>query len=396
MDASPPDLHLLGISFRTAGEAVREGLAFSPSQAAELLARARAELPGMEAVVLSTCNRTEFYLSGLPGDEPVEAWHGLLRALRPAAPALDDGCTRYRLRNADAFRHLLRVVCGLDSALLGDGQIPGQLRRALSTAQEAGTLGGVLSPALATALRVGRQARSQTTIGVGTPGVGGAVAEALALRHASPEDEVLVLGSGQAARAVTRALVKAGRRRIVVSGRNAEAAAQVASECGATPLPWAERGAALRSARVVVAATAADAPVLTALPAASAVRLVVDAGFPRQVVPWLPGAEVVSLLELTQVADEAAQQRQAAVPAVEALVAEHVAAWQLARAQAPLEQAIKQLHADAAQLAREAAADLTTGAGRTAADVERLLARQVRRMLHGHVERLRSLHPVEV
>jgi glutamyl-tRNA reductase len=395
MDASAPDLHLLGISFRTAGEAVREGLAFSPSQAAELLARAKAELPGVEAVVLSTCNRTEFYLSGLSGEEPVEAWHALLRSVRPTAPALDDGCARYRLRNADAFRHLLRVVCGLDSALLGDGQIPGQLRRALSTAQEAGTLGRVLAPALATALRVGRQARAQTSIGLGAPGVGGAVAEALAVRGTSPADEVLVLGSGQAARAVTRALVKSGRRRIVVSARNAEAAAQVASECGAATTPWAERGTALRSARVVVAATAAEAPVVTVLPTGSAVRLVVDAGFPRQVAPALPGAEVVSLLELTQVADEAAQQRQAAVPAVEALVAEHVAAWQLARAQAPLEQAIKQLHADAAQLAREAAADLATDA-RTAADVERLLVRQVRRMLHGHVERLRSLHPVEV
>ena len=395
MDMPPPDLHLLGVSLRTATEAVREGLAFSPSQATALLGRATRELPGVEAVVLSTCNRTEFYLAGDAGSEPPAGWRHLLRATRPGAPALDDARTRYELRGADAYRHLLRVACGLDSALLGDGQVVGQVRRALSVAQDAGTLGRVLSPAFATALRVGRQARAQTSIGVGAPGIGGAVAHALAARRTGADDEVLVLGSGDAARAVTRALVKADHRRLVVSARNQEAAAQVASECGAVPIAWAEREGALRSARVVVAATAADEPVLTALPERSSVRLVVDAGFPRQVAPSLRGAEVLSLLELTQQADAAAEQRRAAVPEVESLVAEHVAVWQLARRRTPLESAIKALHAEAAHVSRETAAALTARADLSAADIERVVARQVRRMLHAHVTRLRALQPQE-
>ncbi len=388
-----PDLHLFGISFRTASEAVREGLAFSPSQAAALLSQATSELPGVEAVVLSTCNRTEFYLSG-PHPELVDRWHALLRRTRPDAPALDDACSRYQLQGAPALRHLFRVACGLDSALLGDGQIVGQVRRALSLSQEAGALGPVLSPTVAAALRLARRARAETDIGLGAPGIGGAVAEALEARRLGAEETVLVLGTGQAARAVTRALVKAGRTRLKVAGRNAEAATQVALECGGTAVGWDGRHDAMRSVAAVVAATAATEPVLMTLPPGSAVRVVVDAGFPRQVALRTGCAEVVSLLELTQQADAAAALRRAAVPAVEAMVEAAVEEWQRARSRAPLEGLIKALHAEVAQVSKDTAEALTRGGDLSTADVERVVSQQVRRLLHSHVARLRALEPL--
>ena len=382
------DLHVVGISFRSASEEVREGLAFSPSQTAALLARARATLPGAELLVLSTCNRTELYVGGAA--DAVDQVHQVLRAERPTAPRLDDGCARYHLTGADAFRHLLRVACGLDSALLGDGQVGGQVRQALTLAERAGTLGAVLSPAVAVALRTSRRARAETEIGRGAPGVGGAVAQALLSRRLDPGARVLVLGSGQAARAVTRALVKHGFHGLTVAARNGDAAHAVADQCGALTRPWAELDAAVRAADVVVAATAAPEPVLRDVPAG---RLVVDAGFPRQVDPGTCAAELVSLLALTQEADAAAEARLAAVPAVEGLVAEEVARWALGQRQQPLERAIKHLHQDTARATRLVAARLSAHVGLDPADVERVLTKQVRRVLHHHVTTLRSGAP---
>ena len=380
-----PGLHLLGVSFRTAGVEVREGLAFSPSQAAELVAQARRAVPGLEAVVLSTCNRTEFYLAGPEDVDVVGTWHQLLRAARPGAPALDEACLRYEKHGADAFRHLLRVVTGLDSAILGDGQISGQVRRAVSAAQESGSLGAVLSPLFATALRVGRQARAETAIGKGAPGVGGAVAEALRSRRVDPTAEVVVLGTGEAARTIARSLVKAGHRRLTVSGRSADAAALLAAQLGCGIRTWGDL-----TAEVVVAATAAPVPVVDAVP--DGTRLVVDAGFPRQVAAAVgTRAELVSLLALTQAADTASAERVAAVPAVEALVEEQVDRWRREQERRPLERAIKQLHVDAQAMAEATAEELARHTGVPVADVQHLIVRQVRRVLHRHVTDLRSL-----
>jgi len=384
MDARP-ELHLLGVSFRTAGVEVREGLAFSPSQAAELVEAARREVAGLEAVVLSTCNRTEFYLAGPADADVVGVWHRVLRAARPGAPALDEACLRYERHGADAFRHLLRVVTGLDSAILGDGQITGQVRRAVTLAQELGSLGAVLSPLFATALRVGRHARAETAIGKGAPGVGGAVAEALRVRHVDTGARVAVLGSGEAARTIARSLLKAGYGQLALSGRNPLATAQLAEQLGCGVRPWGDL-----DAEVVVAATAAPTPVVETVLART--RLVVDAGFPRQVSPAVGAqAELVSLLALTQVVDAAAAERQAAVPAVEALVEEQVALWRREQERRPLEQAIKQLHVEAQAMAAATAAELAERTGVPVADVQHLIVRQVRRVLHRHVADLRTL-----
>jgi glutamyl-tRNA reductase len=122
-------------------------------------------------------------------------------------------------------------------------------------------------------------------------------------------------------------------------------------------------------------------------------RLVVDAGFPRQVEAASCRAELVSLLALTQEAGMAAEARRAAVPAVEGLVAEQVARWALARERRPVEEAIKRLHLASDRATRAAAAHLAQHAGLDAADVERVLGRQVRRVLHHHVASLRSGTP---
>ena len=101
-------LILFGVSFRTAPVAVRKTLMFNGEEIAGLLRRARMELPGTEALVLSTCNRTEFYLDA----DDAGPWHELLKRVRPDAPATPEDCHFYERRGADAFRHLARVACG--------------------------------------------------------------------------------------------------------------------------------------------------------------------------------------------------------------------------------------------------------------------------------------------
>jgi glutamyl-tRNA reductase len=378
-------LHVLGISFRSAKEEVREGLALTGAEDSELLASAREALPGTEALVLSTCNRTEFYLAA-EGDV-TQDWHRVLRAYRPTAPRLDDGCDRYHLTGAAAYRHLLRVACGLDSAVLGDSQVLGQVRGAVTKAQQAGTLRGVLAPVTASALRLGRQARAETEIGRGSPGIGAAVSQALVTRGVPPQARVLVLGSGEAARVIVRRLVKAGYGDLAVSSRNPARLAALAGESGAAAVPWDERDAT--PADVVVAATAAREPVVVAV--GEGARLVIDAGFPRQVrLPAEHPADVVPLLALAQEADESAEARRSAVPAVEALVAAETLRWRRTEERAPVEQAIKTLHLEAERLTRHAATQLAEVCGVPASTLERALSSGVRRTLHHHVVQLRA------
>jgi glutamyl-tRNA reductase len=390
---STTELHLFGLSFRTAPAAVRAGLAFDSGEVAALLRRAATELPGVEALVLATCNRTECYLAGEGGSALVDRWHQLVRSIRPEAPVLDEGCGRYHDTGEAAVRHLSRVAAGLESAILGDAQILPQLRAAVRLAEEAGTFGRHLHRATATALRGGRRARAETAIGLGAPGVGSAVAETLTARRVT--GTVAVLGAGEAARAVGRALRKAGQTDLVFCNRTTGAAAKLAADCGGRTRPWADLGTLVSEAAAVVVATGAREPVLVpGLVGPRQERLVViDAGFPPQVAPEVarPGVEVTSLEHLRAAAGQVAAQREAAVPAVEAIVEEEVSSWRSWRAGLQVEAAIRALHAEAAVSTREAAEQLAASGALAVADAERIVRASVRRLLHDHVSRLREL-----
>ena len=386
-------LILFGVSFRTAPVAVRKTLMFNGEEIADLLRRARSELPGTEALVLSTCNRTEFYL----GAGTVGPWHELLKRVRPEAPATPADCHFYEHHGADAFRHLARVACGLESAILGDRQLLSQLRAAVTLSQEAGTLGRELHRATADSLRLGRAARSETTIAEGSAGIGSAVAATL-----GPDSKsVAVLGAGEAARSVTRHLVKRGVVDLTFCNRTAAGADRLALEHGGTARPWADLGAVLETVDAAAVATSSPRPVLDAETlGAIAVRrraagrgplLVVDAGFPPQVVAaTLPGLRVIPLDAIRQGEDVALAARTAAVPAVDAMVDEAVAGWLQWRSELRLSGTIRRLHEQADDVTRELADELAA-LGVAAGDAERILRRPLRRLLHELVTELRDL-----
>jgi len=387
------DLILFGVSFRTAPVAVRKALTFDRTEAASLLERSAAELPGVEVVVLSTCNRTEFYL----GTDDTRPWHDLLKRVRPQAPAIPESCQFYERRGADAFRHLSRLACGLESAILGDRQVLAQLRAAVALAQEHGTLGRELSQASGAVLHLGRAARAQTDIAAGSAGIGSAVAATIR----SDIKRVAVIGAGEAARSIARHLAKRGIVDLTFCNRTFESAGRLADEYGGVARPWAGLESVLKSVDVAAVATSAPEPVLDAATlawiaewrrAAGAKPLtVIDAGFPPQVTQRrVPGVRLIPLDALRQGEAAALAARRAAVPAVEAMVDEAVARWLQQRAGMSLTGTIRRLHQQADAVTHELAEELVA-CGLPAADAERIVRRPMRRLLHELVGELRSL-----
>jgi len=399
-------LYLLGVSFRTAPVAVRETLSFQPAEASallqdSLLQDSGAGTNGGEAAVLSTCNRTEFYLASAD-EAAVERWLGYLRRLRPQAPILRADCHRYQLTGSEAFGHLVRVACGLDSAILGDGQILPQVRKAAAIAAQAGTLGIYLNQAFALAVRAGKRARAETRIGHGCPSLGSALAELIAshLRCHRPERaaRILVIGAGQIARDIGNNLAKRRLGELVFLNRTGERAVALAEHCGGQALAWSQLDSALDSADVIVAATSAPEPILRRERLDALVErrpldppLVVDGGVPRNIEAG-SGLRIVDIDAIHEQREQVLAVRGAAVPAVEAMVELAVAAWAEWCGARPVEEAIASLYRQAPAFGREASEQLFASGTPSPEQAEEVFLRMFRRVLHAPVRGLRAQH----
>lgn len=399
----PRELHLLGVSFRTAPAAIREGLSFDREQSADLLRAAADSVPGLQAFVLSTCNRTEFYLSAPPGTPAVESFLCVLREARPHAPILRDDCHRYSLQDAEAARHLFRVAAGLDSAILGDTQILGQIKEAMSVAAESGTLGGTIHQTLVQAIQSGKRARTETKIGYGAASLGSAIAAILAeheadLRRDAITPRVLIIGAGEIARDIGRHVAKGRTREITFLNRTQEKADQLAADCGGRSLAWTSLDDTLAQNHFVITATSCPRPILSCATLRSALRtanaaiqLVIDAGMPRNVEP---GSEV-GTMDIDAIRERqgvALARRRAAMPAVEAVVEDAVNEWEQWQAARPVEALIKSLYQEAAEVSRIAAGKLSGTDEALRVATERLLHHSMKRLLTGHARSLRRLH----
>ena len=402
------ELHLLGVSFRTAPLAVREALTFGPADVQALLASIRWEMPGTGAMVLSTCNRTEFYLASARGALAAERLLGMLRRLRPGAPVLRDDCARQHLVGAEAARHLFRVAAGLDSAILGDAQILGQVKQMMSAAAGAGTLGGFLHRTVVNAIRVGKRARADSEVGHGNASIGSAVVSVMAAREASRRttDQIpraLIIGAGDVARDIARHAAKGGVRELTFVNRSLPRAHALAADCGGTAHAWSELPGLLSVHDVVIAATTSPQPVLTremisaALTGPRGPQLIVDAGVPRNVEPDMP-VPVLDIDGIRDLRSGALARRLAAVPVVERMIAESLDDWHLWMARRPVERVLKELYSEAARESCAAAAAFSGGEalGGCPGHLEADLRRGMRQVLRGHARRLRRLPAEEL
>ena len=311
-------MHVLvvGLHARLAPLALRERVAFVPGDGSAAQAAQAAGVP--EALVLSTCNRVEVYAAG-----PRAALDGAADRLLGFLAARA-GVEVERLRahahvqsGAAAARHLCRVAAGLDSVMLGETQIVGQLKRAAAEAREERTLGGTLQRLVCTALAAGRRARARLAPAAGPTSVAQAAVRAVGGAPSLAGRVVVVLGAGETAAEVLRLLESAGTARTVVVNRSSARGSALARRHGADSEAWEARAVVLATADVVFACTAAPTPVVTRAHLAPDVaqprgpRLVVDLGVPRNVEPDVAGLPGVALWDVDALAGNGGTARDA-------------------------------------------------------------------------------------
>ena len=325
-------LTMVGLSHRNAPLAVRERFAI-PADALPAVREAVVDRFGAGAIV-ATCNRLELYA---PGDHAPEALGTFLTDAASVEPSLGE---RYLLprRDDEAVSHLYAVAAGIDSMVVGESEILGQVRGAFSATVAAGADTALLSRLFHTAIRLGRRARAETAIGHGALSISSIAAQqARMLVPDLARAGVLVVGAGEAGRLAAAALADHGVGSIAVSNRTAARAEALAGELGGRAVPYEAVGAALASADVVIAATDAPEPVLDAGRVASALvrregspMLIIDIGVPRAADPAIaavPGVTYRDIDDLQEVAARHAQARAAEVDAVEALIAAETASF---------------------------------------------------------------------
>jgi glutamyl-tRNA reductase len=325
---------LIGCNHRTAPVELRERVAFTQEQALHAAAELRRRGILEEAVVLSTCNRSELYGVADAAAAPItEHLEDFLTAYHGIARAEIDGRI-YRWTGTDALRHLFRVAAGLDSMLLGEAEILGQLRSAYGQALEHGSTGPLLNRAFQGALEVGKRVRSETEVGARPMSVALAgVKLAERVFGKLKGRAALVVGAGAVAEQVVEHLRNRGIGELRVVNRSFERAAELASSMGGEAVAWEALESVLAAPDIIVTSVGSG-PVLTRemLERAIAARggrpiFVVDLGIPRNVAPDAAGLYNLYLYnidDLGEIVEQNKRAREAEIPRAEAIIAEHV------------------------------------------------------------------------
>lgn len=332
-------INVVGISHKTAPLARRERFALSALARTRLLSDL-----GTDAVVLVTCNRTELYGLG----EPADLSGALYRAASGGHEPL------YVKAGIDAVRHLYGVAAGLDSMVVGEPQILGQVKRAMARSREAGTLGPTLDELFRRSIEVGRRVRAETEVGRGLPSVP-KVAAGMAQRFMGrlADCSMVVVGAGKLGELTARALHESGASDVVVTNRNRKAAQALAREIGGRSEPFEDLDHLLESASIVLTCTGSQSPIFSRekLEATVADRngrplLVIDIAVPRDVeasVRELDGVRLIDLDDLRCWSSEAVEP--GSLEAARGIVeneAEAFRVWIAARGAVPTIRAIRE------------------------------------------------------
>ena len=401
---------VVGLNFKSAPLELLERLAVDPERLPKALAHLLDRDHVHEGVILSTCNRVEVYTA-------ISRFHGgatdvrrFLAEFHHLEPQ-DFADQLYSYYEERAVRHLFAVASGVDSLVVGESQILGQVREAFRSAQAEQAVGPVLTTLFGQAIKVGRRARTETDVAAGptsTLAVGLRVAErqlgSLAGRR------VLVVGAGKMGRLAGRSLRAAGVGELVVANRSSANGAALARELGGRHVPLDQVGDELAGADLVVASTASMAPTVTAATVAEALArrqpsskprpplVLLDLGVPRDVEPEvrsLPGVFLADLDGLRAVLETEDDGRVAEVERVRRLIAEESSGFMTWQREVRLGPVIRALRARAEEVRRrELARAEARLAGLDASEraaVEAVTSRLVNKLLHEPVVRGKAL-----
>lgn len=332
------DLIVLGSSHQTAPAEIRDRVQMSTDEVEVLcgsLTKERDQI--LELGVLSTCNRTEIYslVASLETADPL-----IRRAVEDVkgVPHMGNGQYTYLLHGRDMVRHLFRVASGVESLMVGEPHILGQVRDAYKLADHNRATGAILTRLFNSALHVGKRARTETDIGAGTVSVAYAAVEmALKVFDGLDKHTVAVIGAGETGTLVATHMAAHNPKRLLVLNRTPERAESLAATVGGEARPMDSLLEVIAESDVVVTATGSPEPLLRSAQIRSMARkrrrrplVVVDIGNPRNVDPDVGRVESIFLYDLDglqEIADQNRARRAREIPAVEAIVEEEVTAF---------------------------------------------------------------------
>jgi glutamyl-tRNA reductase len=331
------NLLVVGCNFRTAPLDLRERLAFPETAPLKEALTGLSDRCQSETVILSTCNRVEVYLARLSSTPPLTSSpvaDFLAETGQVSAAQLQPHL--YEHGNSAAVRHLFSVVASLDSMIVGEAQIAGQVKHAYELAQEQETVGAFLHALFQHARLVGKRVRSETGIAAGHVSVSSAAVEHVQQVFERFDDKtILVIGAGKMGELTLRHLRGLAPRRIWVVNRSPEKAAAVAAGCGGTPLPWDDLDQALAEADIVLSTTGAPEPIVTqerwqriiARRSRGSV-VILDIAVPRDFDPRIHDGEQTCLFnidDLQRIRERTLAERRKHVAAAEAIVDQEAA-----------------------------------------------------------------------
>ncbi len=398
-------LLLIGLNHSTAPLALRERFALGSEQRVEALAAFRARFQGCEAVLLSTCNRVELYAAraahGHPRPQELIDFLANLRAI----PAADFRDHLYHKAERSVVEHLFTVASSLDSMVVGETQILGQVREAYDAARDSGATGPVLNPLFQRAAAVGKQVMTETSLGEGRLSVARvAVDYAGRIFDHFNDKTVLCIGAGKMTSLVVRGFAALKPKRLLCCNRDPAKAQKLAETFGGEAVPFERLDEHLVAADIVVSSTGSPVPIITRGRFDALLRqrryrpiFLIDIALPRDVEPAvgeLDNVYLYNLDDLQQAVSATQSQRKESVDAARGIVTKHVEtflAWHRAREMGPFIERLSQRYH---QLAREeldrTLAKLGDVSGAEKAHLEELTRRIVNKLLHDPIAALRE------
>src|SRR5437870_6506553 len=323
---------VIGLSHHTSPVELRERFAFAEAKIPEALLTMRSNGVADEAVILSTCNRVEIYAATTNAD------HSAFQALRQFLVARGDyeaplNDEIYNLSEPQSVEHLFKVACGIDSMVLGETEILGQLKRAYDLALQHKHTAGRMNKAFQRAFNVAKQVRTETRIQRGSVSVGSVAVElAEKIFSALRDRQVMVIGAGDTSEKTARALLNRGARSILVSNRSHDRAEALARELGGRAVHFGEWAVEFERIDIVISSTAAPHYILDRAKLEPVMKLrknrpllLIDIAVPRDIEPevnFLENVYLYNIDDLQAIADDSLKQRRAEIARCEAIIRE--------------------------------------------------------------------------
>jgi glutamyl-tRNA reductase len=401
-------LHVVGCSHHTASVEVRERLAFSPEQTRSALEQLRERFPETEAVLLSTCNRVELYIASENGST-CPSHHEVVSFLAEFHGLSSDDVFNELFEHSgeDFVRHLFTVAASLDSMVVGEAQILGQVKQAYELAQAHNSVGPLTNSAFQSALRVAKRVANETAIQqkrVSIPSV--AVADfARQFFERFDDKKVLVIGAGEMGEETVRYLIDEGARDITIVNRSRERAAALAEKIGGRVVAWDKLFDLLVEADLVVSTTGATQPIVSAADYRTIDQrrfqrplFILDLAVPRDFEPEIGevnGVYLCSVDDLRKTCERNRQDRQREWPLAEKIIEEETARFMTDLHHRATGPTIKRLKARADEVKREELQRLLNKLGpefdvKARQEIERSFDRLINKLLHPPLESLRD------